>query len=218
MSDVGDTWPLPAYDCGPIKHLHAIGVIANRFNSFERGMFDLYSMYTEKRFTRELSDFLFLALNERTRAEALTKVVHAFEKSRKALAFFDSLSSYFEWCWNARNQIIHSEFYPSMFGGSPHEISLTKRKSKKSAEPGYLKFTLPELRDIADKIEEGVKRCAAFRIWLRQRATPREKWPVSLKIHGLEPLPDKLVTPKFVTLGPNPIPPLPQYLHQSSRR
>jgi len=26
-------------------------------------MFDLYSMYTEKRFTRELSDFLFLALN-----------------------------------------------------------------------------------------------------------------------------------------------------------
>jgi len=63
MSDVGDTWPLPAYDCGPTKHLHAIGVIANRFNSFERGMFDLYSMYTEKRFTRELSDFLFLALN-----------------------------------------------------------------------------------------------------------------------------------------------------------
>jgi hypothetical protein len=206
MSDLGDTWPLPAYSCGPTKHLHAIGVIANRFNALERGMFDLYLLYTEKRFGREVSEFFYLSLNERTRAEALERVVHAYEKNRKVLAFFDSLAKHFEWCWNARNQIVHSDFYPAMLGGNPHEISLTKRKSKQSAELGYLKFTVAQLRDIADNVEEGVRRCAAFRIYLRQRSIRPAKWPVSLKIHGREPLPDKLVPPKSVTLAPHPVP------------
>src|SRR5262249_37745870 len=185
---------------------HAIAVIANRFNALERGMFDLYSLYLQGRLTRELSDFFFLALNERTRAEALEKVIHAYEKRRKAREFFDSLSDYFEWCWEARNQIIHAEFYPAMFGGNPHEISLVKRKSKQSAQPGYLNFTVPELREIADKIQEGVERCAAFRIYLRQRSTPPAKWPLSMKIEGRVPLPDKLVKPKSVVLAPRPPP------------
>jgi hypothetical protein len=79
-----------------------------------------------------------------TGTQALKKVVHAYEKRRRARAFFDGLSDYFEWCSEARNQIIHAEFYAAMFGGNPLEISLVKRKSKQSAEPGYLKFTVPE--------------------------------------------------------------------------
>jgi hypothetical protein len=86
-----DEWPLPTYNCGSSKHLHAIGVIANRFNTLERGMFDLYSLYTQGRLARELSDFFFLALNERTRMQALEKLVHTYEKRRKAREFFDSL-------------------------------------------------------------------------------------------------------------------------------
>ncbi len=201
-----DEWPLPTYNCGSSKHLHAIGVIANRFNALERGMFDLYSLYTQGRLARELSDFFFLALNERTRMQALKKLVHTYEKRRRAREFFDSLYDYFEWCWEARNQIIHAEFYPAMLGGNPLEISLVKRKSKQSAEPGYLKFTVPELREIADKIQEGVQRCAAFRINLRQRTTPPRKWSVSMKIEGRVSLPSKLVKPRSVVLAPHPLP------------
>jgi hypothetical protein len=77
-----DEWPLPAYDCGSPKHLHAIGVIANRFNALERGMFDLYLLYTQGRLTRELSEFFFLALNERTRTQALEKAHLQMERRR----------------------------------------------------------------------------------------------------------------------------------------
>lgn len=199
-----DTWPKPSYDVGPEAHLHAVGVIAVCYNAFERGLLDLYRQYMDDRVPGEVSEFFYLSLNERARAEALEVVVHACEKDPMVVEFFDSLMKYFSWCWNARNQIVHSEYYPAMFGGNALELTLTKRRSKQSAEVGYLNFKLEELREIADKINEGVRRCAAFRIHLRQRSSPPEKWPVSLRAHGHEPLPGKLALPNPVTLVPHP--------------
>jgi hypothetical protein len=218
MSGSKDTWPLPKYSVGPEKHLHAIGVISNCFNAFERGMFDLYRHYFEKHAPQELSEFLYLALNERTRAKAIDMVVHAYEADQKVLTFFDSLATYFDWCWNARNQILHAELYPPMFGGADDEIQLTKRKRKQSVEPGYLRFDLPMLRDIADKIEDGKRRCASLRIYLRQRDTPSAQWSTSMKLIGPEALPDVLATPKPVQLSSHPVPTPPPRLRDASRK
>jgi hypothetical protein len=198
MTDPFDTWPRPVYHAGPTKHLHAIGVIASCFNSFERNLFDLYRFYLEKHLTRDLCEFFYLSLNERTRAEALEKVVHAYEKDPNVLDFFDSLMSYFGWCWNARNQIVHSEPYPTALGHPPDEIHLTKRKSKQSAQPGFIKFELAELRSIADKIAAGKQHCVSLILYLRERES------------GPWPLPGKLVTPAPVQLAPHPFPAVPR--------
>jgi hypothetical protein len=42
MSSVEDTWPLPKYDNGPPKHVHAIGVIALAYATLQSAMDRLF--------------------------------------------------------------------------------------------------------------------------------------------------------------------------------
>jgi hypothetical protein len=216
MSDSNEAWPLPNYNVGPREHLHAIGTIALCYNAFERGIFDLYCHYQQDaKVPNEIADFFFLSLSEGPRIEAIKLVVRQYEKDAQVVAFFESLMTYFEWAWKTRNQILHSELHPSIFGGHPNDIELSKRRTKKTSEIGYLRLSVLQLREIADAIEKGKRACASLRVYLYQRTVPRSHWNASHKLHGPEPLHEILVAPASLELAPHPIHPIPPHLRRS---
>src|ERR1700738_353697 len=44
-----DNWPLPDYNPGPQKHLHALGAISTSFNEFETSLFHVFAHHLRKR-------------------------------------------------------------------------------------------------------------------------------------------------------------------------
>jgi hypothetical protein len=82
-------------------------------------------------------------------------------------------------------------------------LHLTKRVSKQSAQSGYLKLTLPELLDIANKMRAGVARTAEIHIYLRFRGQAKDTIPQEY-LPFLEALPQKLVVPQTLELSLRP--------------
>jgi hypothetical protein len=205
MSESEDTWPLPKYDPGSPKHLHALGVIAVTFASFERSLDTLYANKArEQKMPKELINLYYFSLNEEKRIEAIRSVFKTYEKNPKVTALVENLLKYFHWCRNCRNQMLHSERYPPAFGGKPEMLHLIKRVGKQSPQSGYMKFTLPTLRTIADKIRDGGLRCAELHIYLRFRDQPLVSVPDPYRAYVRGPLPQKLHVPQTLRLSPSP--------------
>jgi hypothetical protein len=204
MSDPEDRWPLPRYNSGDHFHLHALGVIALQFAQFEASVDALYLTRTShKKWPGELVRLYYFELNEEKRVEAVKSFFQAHEKDSSVLSVVFNLLEYFRWCRNCRNQLLHAEQYPAGFGAKPGVLHLTKRVSKKSDKSGYLKMTVPELRDIADKTRAGIVQSAEINIYLRFRGQPKHKIP-SEYLAFLEALPEKLVVPQSLELALRP--------------
>jgi hypothetical protein len=75
---------------------------------------------------------------------------------------------------------------------------------KSSPRSTYMKFNLLKLRFIADKIREGVVRCAELHIYLRFRDQPVHKVPEPYRAYVRESLPHILRVPRHLKLSPNP--------------
>lgn len=166
-------WPEPKYNPGPAKHLHAVGVIATRFNALERAMFFLFCVPLDRnKFPRALYETYYFTLDERKRLAALTHVFHEFEPDHEVKSRVDNMSSYFSWCSKARNEIVHGEHYPTLFADQENILHLIKPLSKRTTTSGYLSLNLKEIRRIADLIQAGVEPCANIQIFLRYRDTP----------------------------------------------
>jgi hypothetical protein len=216
MANPNDTWPEPEYHVGPDKHLHAIGVISMVFNGLEQAIARLYRHHLIiQKVPTELIDLHYFGLDESRRIRALKSVFKKYEKNRTVIDIVESIIKYFDWCCESRNKILHSEFHPRFFNTDDGHLHLAKRKSKREAELKYLWFDLSELRNVANKIELGKKQVASLIIHLRQRDTPQEQWPLSLRAHGHEPLPQKLSRPTDLALAPHPFDgPIPHYLRK----
>jgi hypothetical protein len=219
MTPPVDKWPDPQYHVGPAKHLHALGVISMVFNALERGMADLYRHHMSiQKFPVELVDLYYFGLDEQRRLRALKTVFKKYEKDFEVRQLVENFIDYFDWCWQSRNQLLHSEFYPSIFRQDEERLHVSKRKSKREPTIDYFWLDLSELRIIADKIEFGKRSVAALRIYLRQRDTPVQDWPVYLRAHGREPLPKKLERPAALAIAPHPFDgPIPHYLLKPSQ-
>jgi hypothetical protein len=107
-------------------------------------------------------------------------------RRRKVIVLIENQLDYFEWCRNCRNQILHAERYPAMFGGDRDTLYLTKRVGKQSPQSGYMKFRLPRLRFISDKIRDGVVRAAEMHLRLRFRGKQVDSLPEHLQ-HFVRP-------------------------------
>src|SRR5262249_43444058 len=121
------------------------------------------------------------------------------------LTFLDSLITYFDWCADARNKILHAEFYPASFGGHPDKLHLTKPLSKKDRSPTYFSVTVDQVRDIADRIEHGKRECAGLLIYLRCRDIARSQLPGGYAEFLDEPLAEPLTTPPELILSTRPV-------------
>ncbi len=199
MADPDDKWP--KYNHAKHNHLHAIGVIAHSYNSFEEGMFSLYRHHLcLLKVRQKLIEVFYLSLNEQQRLAAIKVTFSECEKA-EARKVADSLVDYFAWCWDVRNKLIHAELYPASFGANLENLHLMKRLGKKTMDRGYLELELQTIRDLADKIEHGIRQCAGFQIWLRVRDGDKSSW---LKPFADEPLPEILVVPAPLELSLRP--------------
>ena len=204
MSDSEDTWPTN-YNPGSHLHLHALGVIAVTFASFERSLDALYSCRAgQENMPTELINMYYFSLNEEKRIDAIRQVFSIYEKNAEITVLVNNILAYFLWCRNCRNQILHAERYPPSFGGDPDTLYLIKRVGKQSPQSGYMKFKLQRLRYIADRICEGVSQCGIIRIYLTWRGRPLAEVPQSLRIYVRGSLPRTLRIPRTLELDQNP--------------
>lgn len=70
MSSVEDTWPLPKYDNGPAKQVHAIGVIALVYATLQSAMDRLFLNRAKSEWAKKY----YYPLNEEKRSDAITEV------------------------------------------------------------------------------------------------------------------------------------------------
>lgn len=218
MLDSEDTWPEPNYNPGPAKHLHALGVVSVTYNAFEEGLVSLYRHHLLKaNLPIELIDLYYFQLDEGRRLRAIKSIFKKDEKNPEVIKAVENVLDYFNWCWDARNKLLHAEPYPSTFSGTSGRLHLTKRVSKKDHTIGYISPDLPTLRDIANKIEAGKRACAAIIVYLRYHLVPLENASPLLRSMMPLTLPQKLEPPPTLELEPRPYnDPMPRHPPQPS--
>jgi hypothetical protein len=219
MVDPGDDWPLPDYNPGPQKHLHALGAISTVYNTFESRLFSLFAHHLDKQgVSRKISSAFYFQGSETQRIENIKLVFDECEKEQPVKDAVLKLMLYFNWCYETRNHLLHSRHDPPFFGHDGNTLHLTKR-IKKTSKQGFLKLNLATLRNVADKIRRGEKTCLRLIIHLQLRDTPEEKWDVAMRLLSPATLPEIPEQPRVLELGSNPhTPPLPPHLRQSSQK
>jgi hypothetical protein len=197
MSSIGDTWPLPDYDNGPPKHVHAIGVIALAYATLQSAMDRLFL----NRAKSEWAEKYYYLLNEEKRSDAIKEVFKNDDPG--VVEAIGNIVTYFNWCRACRNILLHAESYPSDGVPFPGDaLALIKRLKKKGAtEPGYTALTLQELRDVANRIRDGIEQCAKINLFVHFRDRPGAL-PDKYREHARS-LPAKLPIPKPIELAAN---------------
>jgi hypothetical protein len=125
-----------------------------------------------------------------------------YQKDAAVRELFSNLLSYFSWCRNCRNQLLHSERHPTAFFMDPDFLHLSKRIGKQSPKMGYLKLTLERIRSIADSMRKGVVQSAELHLYLRYAGTPFDSIPQTYQ--AFAKLPSKLEIPKLLQLTEKP--------------
>ena len=84
MSDSEDSWPLPNYDPGKPKHLHAVGVISMNYNAFERTLYSLYRLHLDrKKIPLRLGELYYFTLNEQSRLAAIERYLMNTKETKR---------------------------------------------------------------------------------------------------------------------------------------
>jgi hypothetical protein len=144
-------------------------------------------------------DRLFL---DRGNSEGSEKYYYVLSEEKRSDAI-GNLVKYFDWCRVCRNNLLHAESYPPGLVPFPDgALGLTKRLKKGSAESGYMAMTLQELRDVADRMRDGIIQCVKIHLFLRHRGRP-EGVPEKYREHARS-LPPKLPLPKPIALASSP--------------
>jgi hypothetical protein len=194
---VEDTWPAPAYDNGPPKHVHAIGVIALTYATFQSAMDDLFLSKAKS----EWAEKYYYGLSEEKRSDAIKDIFK--DEDPGVVDAIGNLVKYFDWCRACRNNLLHAETYPTGLVPFPGgALGLIKRSKKGSAKSGYMALTLQELRNVADRIREGIVQLVKIHLFISSRARPEavvEKYREYAKS-----LPPSLSIPKPIALASGP--------------
>jgi hypothetical protein len=193
---VEDTWPLPVYDNGPPKHVHAIGVIALTYATLQSAMDHLFL----NRARSEWAEKYYYGLSEDKRSEAIKDIFKDDDDPGVAQAI-GNLAEYFDWCRDCRNNILHAERYPSGLLPFPGGALGLAKRSKKGTS-GYMALTLQEFRDVADRMQEGIVQSAKIDLFVRYRDRP-EGLAEQYRAYARS-LPLSLSIPKRLALASSP--------------
>jgi hypothetical protein len=194
---VEDTWPV--YENGSPKHVHAIGVIALTYAKLQGSMEDLFVTRTQSSWAEKY----YHGLTEDKRSDAIRE---AFKDDGPAVVdTVDNLVKYFDWCRSCRNNLLHAESYPSGLVPFPGgALGLIKRVKKKGPlKSAYMALTLQELRNVADRMREGIFQAGKISLFVRYRDRPE-----GLKEEYREyarSLPLSLPIPKPIALASSPL-------------
>jgi hypothetical protein len=186
-----DTWPLPHYNPGSRGHLHALGVISITFANFQASIDSHYwqcAAFVGQSLDQAESEFF--KLSEEGRIKATKVLIRRLDTDVELIKSVDNVLDFYNWCRKCRNIIVHSERYPPAFGGKEdelHMIKWTRPSLRKPSEPQYVKFTVSQLRGIADNFRVGVKQSAELHMHIRYRGAPIEKVPDLYKPYASKP-------------------------------
>jgi len=207
MEDGTDKWPLPAFNPGDAKALHAVGVIALTFVQFERGVENLFLHHpAHGGISQDLLHHYFYSLNEQQRIIVVRKFYRDRESDPLVVEAAENVLKFFDWAHDARNKIMHSEVYPPGVSGRPDTFYFIKRAEKRAPGSHYLAFRLQELRDVAEQMRAGVVAAAEINIHVRYRELDPSKIEASLRVYAVKPPLFALLTipePLNVTETPN---------------
>jgi hypothetical protein len=199
-----DTWPLPKYNPGHRLHLHALGVIAITYASFERSIDDLYLLHPSVGSEPRETATRYKAMNTKKRIKAIRRTFEECEEEAAVRSAVNNVLDYFDRCNENRNELLHAEQYPAMFGGKPETLYLIKRGDRRSPESIYMAFTLPQLRSIADELRTGIMQSAEIQIYLRYRKQAEHTIPKAARIFVRQGPPPPLVAPPTLLRASKP--------------
>jgi hypothetical protein len=189
-----DTRPAPVY---PPKHIHAIGVIVLTYSALQSAMDRLFL----NRAQSEWAEKYYYGLSEDKRSDAIRDAFK--DDDPGVIGAIDNLVKYFDWCRACRNNLLHAERYSSGLIPFPGDaLGLIKRSKKGSAKSGYMALTLQELRDVADRMQEGIFQAAKIGLFVRYRG-PLEELEKEYRKYARS-LPPSLSIPKPIALVSNP--------------
>lgn len=170
-----DRWPIPKFDAGDPKHLHAVGTIAGTFVQFERGIESLFLYHpANAAVPLDLIQRYYFALSEGQRVATTRKFYREREEDGAVKSAVDNLLDFFDWAHDSRNKILHAERYPAGIGADPDLFYLTKRASKSDPSSRYMALDLKTLRSTAEFMRAGIVRCAELNIYVRYRSSSSE--------------------------------------------
>jgi len=152
---------------------------------------------------KQLSAQFFLSRDQSRRLTLINEVFSAYEKRQKVKDRIVNLTEYFTWASEIRNMLLHAEVYPTLLRDDI-AFNIIKRKGRYTLDSGYQSFGLLQLRDYADKIQEGRLQAAKIAVHLRYRDTKPQYRSGALQRHGLEPFPRKLDLPEMPQLWESP--------------
>jgi hypothetical protein len=197
MSSIEDTWPPPHYDTGPPEHVHAIGVIALTYARLQGGMDFLFL----NRAKSEWAEKYYYMLSEDNRSGAIKEIFK--DDDPDVVEAISNLVKYFEWCRACRNILLHAESFPSGLVPFPDgALGLTKRSTKGSTARGYMALTLQDLRDVADRMQDGIVQCSKIDLFVVYRGR-LEALPEKYREQAGS-LPLKLAIPEPIALASSP--------------
>jgi hypothetical protein len=202
LSDDSDTWPIPRFDAGDPKHVHAVGVIAGTFVQFERSVESMFLYHPAQDSTVpfDVRERCFLALSERKRVVATRKFYSDRERDEAVRAAASNVLDFFDWAHDSRNKILHSERYPMGFGADPEIFYLIKRANKRDPSSIHMALDLASLRSIAESMRAGIVRSAEINIHVRYRDADLSKLDQSLWIYATSnDFPSLVVPPRLET-------------------
>jgi hypothetical protein len=181
MSPPSPKWP--SYNPGPsAEHLHAVGVVALEFSALETLIERIFWLLSHlAKIPPEFAQDHYLGLDEQKRNDALKRIAAiALRKDTAAIDIVTHLTECLTWCRDARNQILHSEYYSSILDHLDLDfvsdtVTLTKRKGKRSPDMHFMNLTVSETRAVADFIHEAKTLTEHFHMNLLLRTIPPSK-------------------------------------------
>jgi hypothetical protein len=199
-----DTWPLPRYNPGSRDHLHALGVISITFANLQASIDSFYRQRARLAgYSPEQIEADYFKLREEDRVNAAKALFRQLDRDQEFLKSVENVLDFYNWCRNCRNIIIHSERYPPAFGGKRDELHMIKWTKASPRKPQYVKFTVADLRGIADNFRACVVQSAELSMHLRYRGTPIDKVPDPYKPYAPKP-PRPLKIPHALKTSDNP--------------
>jgi hypothetical protein len=194
---IEDTWPQPKYDPGPQKHVHAIGVIALTYATLQSAMDRLFLDIANSEWAKRY----YYMLTEDKRSGAIGEIFKD-DDDPAVVDAIGNLVEYFDWCRARRNNLLHVESYLPRLVFPGGALGLTKPLKKGATKPGYMALTFQELRDVADRMRDGIEQCRKIHLFLCHRARP-EAVPEEYRERA-KSLPPNLSVPKPIALVSSP--------------
>jgi hypothetical protein len=158
----------PSYSTLPHDHVHAIGVIALNYNSYEESLFALFNVHLEGRgLPEKLNEYLYSGLNRPDQMGSLEKIFAEFEKEEAVKTCVAHVMKHFQWSFEARNIVMHAMM--DFIQNRLDSITLRKRSSKDFSKHNLIQLSLPQLRTIADEMRKGHEFLKSVYVYIAMR-------------------------------------------------